>query len=463
MPSAIVEITEPQATDNCGSVVISGVRSDGLGLSQPYPIGLTTIFWAATDVCGNPASCTQTIQVLSIDQAFITISNTSITEGSDMVFTVTLSGNAPGGFTLSYSTANHTAIAPGDYTPSTGILQFTGTNGETKTISVSTIDDALVEPTETFYANLSNLIYAGVNLTFANTQGIGTIVDNDAATLTINNISVAESEGQAIFTIALSNAVQNDFSLGYLTANGTAIAPDDYSTTNATLIFGGIHPLSRNISIAILDDQLVEPTENFFVNLINLQHNNQTITIAAGQGTGTIIDNDVATVSINYAQVTEGQIAVFTVSLTGKVQGGFRVNYTTQNNTAISPGDYTQTTGLLTFAGTEGETATISVSTVDDNLVEPIEDFYVMLSNLQWGGGNLTFTFMGGLGVITDNDVATVAINDVTVVEGIAAVFNVTLTGSVQGGFTVNFATANNTAVAPGDYLPVTGTLSFTG
>ncbi len=44
---------EPIVTDDCGVATITGIRSDGLGLNDPFPVGETTIDWSATDVNGN--------------------------------------------------------------------------------------------------------------------------------------------------------------------------------------------------------------------------------------------------------------------------------------------------------------------------------------------------------------------------------------------------------------------------
>src|SRR5438552_9048154 len=41
----------------------SGVRSDALLLTDPYPVGTTTITWSVNDIHGNPGSAIQTIIV----------------------------------------------------------------------------------------------------------------------------------------------------------------------------------------------------------------------------------------------------------------------------------------------------------------------------------------------------------------------------------------------------------------
>ena len=54
----------PTASDNCDSnPLVVGTRSDSLALSDPYPTGVTTITWTATDACGNWSECFQTVTV----------------------------------------------------------------------------------------------------------------------------------------------------------------------------------------------------------------------------------------------------------------------------------------------------------------------------------------------------------------------------------------------------------------
>jgi HYR domain/PKD domain len=60
---ANVSVGLPTATDNCKAPVIKGVRSDEAVLSDPYPLGTTTITWTATDDSGNSSSCSQLITV----------------------------------------------------------------------------------------------------------------------------------------------------------------------------------------------------------------------------------------------------------------------------------------------------------------------------------------------------------------------------------------------------------------
>jgi hypothetical protein len=60
------------AADNCGVGAPSGIRSDGLSLTDPYPVGTTTITWSVTDIHGNSSTATQTIVVTDNEKPVIT-------------------------------------------------------------------------------------------------------------------------------------------------------------------------------------------------------------------------------------------------------------------------------------------------------------------------------------------------------------------------------------------------------
>lgn len=72
--SAAVDPGTATATDDCAVKSIDGVRSDSLALTDPYPVGTTTITWTATDTSGNTAQCTQTISVVDTEKPVVTSS-----------------------------------------------------------------------------------------------------------------------------------------------------------------------------------------------------------------------------------------------------------------------------------------------------------------------------------------------------------------------------------------------------
>jgi uncharacterized repeat protein (TIGR01451 family)/gliding motility-associated-like protein len=62
-----VVIGTPTVNDNCGVNTVTGVRDDMLALTDPYPLGTTTITWTVTDFSGNIATCEQIVTVTDIE------------------------------------------------------------------------------------------------------------------------------------------------------------------------------------------------------------------------------------------------------------------------------------------------------------------------------------------------------------------------------------------------------------
>ena len=136
-------------------------------------------------------------------------------------------------------------------------------------------------------------------------------------------------------------------------------------------------------------------------------------------------------------------------------------SYGTANGTATAPGDYLATSGTLAFDPGE-TTQSVSVTVNGDLLDEANETYFVNLTSPV----NATIADGQGLGTITDDDPPPeLSIDDVTVTEGNSGTTNATFTVSLSAAsgraVSVNYATADGTATAPGDYLSTSGTLAF--
>ncbi len=100
------------------------------------------------------------------------------------------------------------------------------------------------------------------------------------------------------------------------------------------------------------------------------------------------------------APVTEGQAAVFTISKTLSTGGPVSVNFATTSGTASSPGDFTATSGTLTFLAWE-TVKTVAVQTLIDSVGEPAEQFSMTLSSptapslIAVGSANVTIAANG--------------------------------------------------------------------
>jgi hypothetical protein len=405
------------------------------------------------------------------DSTVVTIGDVSVTEGTSgttlATFTATLTGAVSGGFTVNYGTTNGTANAGSDYVAAIGTLTFAGTDTETETFTVTVNGDTTVEADETFTVSFNTVSNAGVSITDTATA---TITNDDAAAVTISDVSVTEGNAGTtamIFTAALDNAVQGGFTVNYATANGTATTADnDYVAATGTLSFTGTAAQTRTFTVTINGDTTVESDEILAVSLNTVSNAGVTITDTA---IGTIEDNDAAAVTIANVGQSEGNAGTanltFSATLSNAVQGGFTVNYATADGAATAAdNDYVAATGTLTFAGAASEVQTFTVTINGDTKVEPNEAFFVVMNTSSQPAVDATDTASG---IITNDDTGEVTISDVSVAEGNAGTsvltFTATSSHAVQGGYTVNYATANVTATAGVDYLAATGTLTFAG
>ncbi len=201
--------------------------------------------------------------------------------------------------------------------------------------------------------------------------------------LSINDVSIAEGNSgisNMVFTVSLNGAAPTPVSVDYATADGTAQAGSDYTAGSGTVSFPA-GTTSQTITVAILGDTVVEPSETVLVNLSNPVG----ASLADPQGVGTIVSDDLAgpTLSISDASTTEGnsgtKALTFTATLSPAATTTVTVRATTANGTATSGSDYTGGALTLTFA--PGETSkSASISIRGDTVVEPDETFFVNLT-----------------------------------------------------------------------------------
>src|SRR5918992_1095873 len=362
-------------------------------------------------------------------------------------------------------TANGTATAPGDYTATSSPPPVTFAPGETlKTISVPVQGELLDEADETFVVNLSGAVNASVT----DTQGLGTITDDDASpTLSIVD-AAAVDEGDAgvgscappvtppfgqcaSFTVTLSAASGRNVTVAYATASDSATTGVDFNGVANTLTFDPGETV-KTILVPIRGDSASEANETFSVHLANVTN----ATISDGQALGTIADDDPQP-SLSIGDVSSSDEAgslTFTVTLSPASGQPVTVNAATAGGTATEAVDYQARNILLAFSA--GETSkTVNVPLLQDTLDEDAESFPVALSN----PSSAAIADGTGLGTITDDDAApTVSIaNAAAVAEGTVASFPLTLSAASERTVTVAYATANGSAVAPGDYGAVAG------
>ena len=139
----------------------------------------------------------------------VSINDVSITEGDSGQSILTFTVNRTGGsdaFSVSYATADDSAVAGSDYLAASGSLSFNA-GQNSRTISVVINGDTTIEPNERFFVNLFGATNDAV---IVDGQGIGTIV-NDEPTF------IHEIQGSAYFSPILLNDGINNFNIASTT------------------------------------------------------------------------------------------------------------------------------------------------------------------------------------------------------------------------------------------------------
>ena len=197
----------------------------------------------------------------------LSVDDVTVIEGdggaATATFTVTLSGISPDTVTVDYASADGTAVAPGDYSATSGTLTFL--SGETtQAVTVDVNGDAFDEEDETYMVELSN----ATNATIGDGTGLGAITDDDPLpALSVNDVTVTEGNGGAVdatFTVGLDNPSGRAVTVDFATANGTATAPADYAATSGTLTFAA-GQTTKQVTVQVNGDLLDEVDETYML------------------------------------------------------------------------------------------------------------------------------------------------------------------------------------------------------
>lgn len=367
---------------------------------------------------------------------------------------------------------------------------ITGYEGLTVSVSGSTVTAYITTPTRI----LSLVDTAGYNQAASSTS-LNSVVDHTTGytgqafrgisfapsagtttptlpTLSIDSPSIVEGDDGTTtltFTVTASATSTSAITVDYATADGTAVAGSDYVATSGTLTIAA-GQTTGTIVVTINGDRVIEPNEAFSLVLSNPS---QATLGAAATGTGTIVNDDNAGTFALAGDVSASEASgaqTFTVTRTGGSIGEATISYTVAGS-GTNPADATDfggalPTGSVTFA--DGETSkTIAIPVSDDATFEPDETYTLTLSGTSAGTiGQATAT-----GTIVNDDASPPAgtfslSGDVSESEdGGTQTFTVVRTDSTFGSATISYAVTGSGAHPAdaadfGGALP-TGTVTF--
>ncbi|MGH2810813.1 MAG: Calx-beta domain-containing protein, partial [Actinomycetota bacterium] len=165
---------------------------------------------------------------------------------------------------------------------------------------------------------------------------------------------------------------------------------------------------------------------------------------------------------VTVAEGNSGEVSLeFKVTVPSALPAEARVDYATANATALAESDYRPAQGTLVFK--PGETSkSVKVSLIPDTIAEPDETFSLTFSRAE----GISAPPASATAKIINDDAGggpVISISDVRVKEGGPAKFILTITPPMTGPGSIVYATADGSAVAPGDYGPGTGTIKLKG
>ena len=345
--------------------------------------------------------------------AEVTAASDSVVEGGDAAFTVSLSrsmNTAP--VEVTYTVRGTAGSA--DYTAPSGTLTIPA--GEpSASFRIPTLMDNVLDPDETLEVVLVRAASSGREVPTSGELALTTILDEGTMAASIAQAKATEGEPME-FTISLSVATDVPVKVKWETEDaegpqGRALENVDYATSEGTVTIPA-GQTSGTFTVTTHEDNLAEGNETFRVSLTVAMRGDDPDTatpVALGVVTAEalILDDDDPPTGVTLT-VTPGEVAegagetMLTVTATlvgGSVLPGVTpVSLTVKDGAATAGDDYTATTATLTIpAGELSNTATLTLTPVDDNLAEGAETVRVTgrVSGLTVTGAELT---------ITDND-----------------------------------------------------------
>jgi hypothetical protein len=202
-------------------------------------------------------------------------------------FTLTRTGTTTAALTVNY-TISGTATNETDYAKLTGTVTFQA--GQDKAvINVNAIDDNLYEGNETVTITIDE---DATKYTLDPNKSASLAIADNETKPTISVANISQSEGNSgttnyAFELKLSNPSVETITVKYATANDTATAGSDYTTTTGTVTFNP-GETSKTVNVEVKGDELYEANETFKLNLTEAVN----ATLVNTSATGTITNDD---------------------------------------------------------------------------------------------------------------------------------------------------------------------------
>jgi Ca2+-binding RTX toxin-like protein len=287
-----------------------------------------------------------------------------------------------------------------DYLDASGIAAF-APGHTTAQITVTLVNDTVVEPTEQFSVQLG--VATGATMP-APTSQTATILDDDTPVLVAGPaVSVIEGDNgarnQLAFTLQLDRPSIHPVDVTWVAGGGTATAGVDFTGTGGTVTIPA-GDTSLVVPVTVIGDIIREADETVPFQITGVTN----ALVGQVSTTGTILDDDAPqTVSIDSVSTLEGNVGThmltFTLTLDRTARRPISVLVRTVGGSARTPSDFASRSTVVSFAPGQ-QTATFDVPIVGDRIRERNEAFSVRLSRPV----NVRILRGTGTGIIVNDD-----------------------------------------------------------
>ncbi|MBA3708345.1 MAG: hypothetical protein H0W83_05965, partial [Planctomycetes bacterium] len=384
-----------------------------------------------------------------------------VTEGQSQNVTIRRIGSSSGTQTVEVSTGAGSATAGSDYTAFSGqVVSFLDGENQ-KDITVQTLQDTLVEPTEAFTLILSN---PSPSVALGTAATVNIQDDDVGFTFNAPSYTINENGGMLNVSVNRSGLSNSPVSVVWSTVDGTANGGGvDYTGSAGTTLNFGSWQNSQNISIPINNDSISEADETF---TIQLTSPNPTSAVLPSPATVTIIDDD-GGMQFQFLSNQVGESsgpAQVAVQRIGSPATTVSIDVVTSDNGATAGQDYTAVTRTLTWGPGDISTKFASIPITTDTQAEGNEDIRLTMNNPVGAGARVIGSSTATLTIIDDDtsvrfDQPSYQMNEVfgspTLNVGVSRI------GSLNGTLTVTVMSTSGTAGGGSDYNNVNMTLTF--
>ena len=391
-------------------------------------------------------------------------------------FTLTRTGDLTQAITVNY-TLSGSATNGTDYSSLPGTVNFAA-GDSTAIVTVTPTDDNIFEGTETAILTLTTGTGYALDVT---TSAVVNIADNDlpSISLAVSPASVVEDGlTNLVYTFTRTGTTANALTVHYgvggnatFNTDYTQTGADSFTATTGTITFAA-GSSTATLTVDPTADTTFETDETVVLTLATAP--GYTIDTPAAV-TGTITNDDSSALPVISVAATDASAAETATGITanpgqftltrlgGNINQAVTVNYTL-TGTATNGTDYTSLPTSVTFAA-GSSTAIVTVTPTNDTIFEATETAILTLAT--GTGYTVSTTNTAATVNIADNDLQpTINLSaNQTIVEGNTnpqnVSYTVTLSNASTQAITVQYATANGTAIGGSDYTSRTGTLTF--